>query len=100
MSLITNTLGSEIWEKAVICLTQANEREERLAARRERVQQSIEYCHVIDGFSGKLRSYLSTARDTQESSIPLGVIESALFLPAGIYSEGQEILRGKCKSSS
>ena len=72
-------------------------REERLAARRERVQQSSKYCHVIDGFSGKLRSYLSTVRDTQESSITLGEIESVPFLPAGIYSEGQEILRGNLR---
>ena len=84
MSLITNKLGSKICEKAVISLTQANEREERLTARRERVQQSSKYCHVIDGFSGKLRSYLSTVRDAQESSIPLGVIESVPFLPAGV----------------
>ena len=93
ISMITKELGQDIWKRAVIVLTQANERQKRNEDRCHTGLGSTGFCDVVTMFSDQLRTYLTKAKDSEGQSIPADTIEGVPVVPAGIYLEGKEDLR-------
>ena len=95
ISYITEVLGIEIWERAVIVLTQANERVEEIAWRRKNGRESTSYTELVHTFITTLRGYLANAKSSEGQQIPPEVIAGIPFVPAGVYLNGREELRGE-----
>ena len=93
ISMITKALGQDIWERAVIVLTQAKERQERNESRRQMRLVPTEFHDVVTTFNDQLHEYLRKAKDSEGRPIPADTIEGVPVVPAGIYLEGQENLR-------
>ena len=93
IALITKELGQDIWERAVIVLTQANERQERNESRSQIRLGSTGFGDVVTMFNDQLHEYLRKAKDSEGRPIPADTIEGVPVVPAGIYLEGQENLR-------
>ena len=93
IALITKELGQDIWERAVIVLTQANERQKRNEDRCHTGLDSTGFCDVVTMFNDQLHEYLRKAKDAEGRPIPADTIEGVPVVPAGIYLEGQEDLR-------
>ena len=93
ISMITKELGQDIWERAVIVLTQANERQERNESRGQMRPDPTEFHRVFTMFNDQLHEYLRKAKDSEGRPIPADTIEGVPVVPAGIYLEGQEKLR-------
>ena len=85
ISLLTKKLGIEIWERAIVVLTMANERAEKIA--RKEGEDPTPYNDVVDQFSEQLRIYLSRGRDEQGWKVPLSVMESTPIIPAGKHDK-------------
>ena len=93
ISMITKELGQDIWERAVIVLTQANERQERNESRSQMRLVPTEFHDIVTKFNDQLHEYLRKAKDSEGRPIPADTIEGVPVVPAGIYLEGQEKLR-------
>ena len=93
VSMITKELGQDIWERAVIVLTQANERQKRNEDRCHTGLGSTKFGDVVTMFNDQLHEYLRKAKDSEGRPIPADTIEGVPVVPAGVYLEGQENLR-------
>ena len=85
VSMITKELGQDIWERAVIVLTQANERQERNEDRCHTGLGSTGFGDVVTMSTDQLRTYLTKAKDSEGQSIPADTIAGVPVVSAGIY---------------
>ena len=83
ISLLTKTFGIEIWERATVVLTMANERAEDITRKAGNTPTPTPYNDVVDEFRKTLRNYLSRGEDEQHRKVPPSVIESIPIFPAG-----------------
>ena len=87
ISLLTKTFGIEIWERAIVVLTKANERAEEITRKAGNTPTPTPYKDVVDKFRKTLRGYLSRGEDEQHRKVPPSVIESIPTIPAGKHDE-------------
>ena len=85
ISLLTKTFGIEIWERAIVVLTKANERAEDIT--RKAGDTPTPYNDVAYEFRKTLRNYLSRGKDEQHRKVPPSVIESIPIIPAGKHDK-------------
>ena len=87
ISLLIKTFGIEIWERAIVVLTMANERAEEITRKAGNTPTPTPYNDVVDEFRKTLRNYLSRGEDEQHRKVPPSVIESIPIIPAGKHDE-------------
>ena len=87
ISLLTKTFGIEIWERATVVLTKANERAEDITSKAGNTPTPTPYNDVVDEFRKTLRNYLSRGEDEQHRKVPPSVIESIPIIPVGRHDE-------------
>ena len=90
---ITKELDIDIWQRALVVLTQANERVDQISQKQKRGQSATPYDQVVEQFSSIFRGYITASCNAEGQSPQAEVVQDVPFVPTGIYLKGQETLR-------
>ena len=90
---ITKELDIDIWQRALVVLTQANERVDQISQKQKRGQSPTPYDQVVEQFSSIFRGYITASCNAEGQSPQAEVVQDVPFVPTGIYLKGQETLR-------
>ena len=90
---ITKELDIDIWQRALVVLTQANERVDQISQKQKRGQSATPYDQVVEQFSSIFRGYITASCNADGHSPQAEVVQDVPFVPTGIYLKGQETLR-------
>ncbi|XP_065178087.1 uncharacterized protein LOC135808788 [Sycon ciliatum] len=93
IATITRELGIQIWERAVVALTQANRVATALQVEQKYGIHRESYRDIVAEFQRVIRSYIRTSPDMDSRYVSAETLGHVPFLTTGLYVDGYESLR-------